>query len=1139
MAVTVDELLIKIELSQKDTANELSRINKELTNLNKTSEKTADGVGGLSANFAKFGVAAFAAIKGAQGLIDTIASASLEFMQAEDAIIRLNTALELTGAQNIPQLVDSYKSLGDELESFGVTSTETVLKLAKIGVAAGQTTEETQKLIKVAADLSVAREIPLEMAFKSLSATLKGSAGQLAAIFPELQNFSQEQLKAGDAVNYLSLQLSGFSQTNLQTYAGQLEVIKARMSDVREEFGKIAVESGNAAGAFSKTTLFLEALTDALRSNSSFLTDIISGLLKIADLLTSVMGSSLVQAVSLATRALSGFIVGIGYLQKSISLLIPGTTKLGDTIVQFGKDLYSTGSELQSFVVDIAKAGTMFPDAVDRTSGSLSNLKGNLDAAKKAQEELTASMMTPEQRQALEALKNKVIELEKAQKTAGKTGLDLIYAQAEASKAEINAIKQRISGSKELNGENKKLYDSAIAYIEAQKQAQINAELLKTNEEAVGKILDQYKNLGSEIAKQTMTQREFIDYQLEKELERLDILKETAAFQSGEAQDLLNATKERLKVEAEERKKNSPKQAKDYWNDISKTISNIKMPDLSMGGISDLGSQLTDAGMAIGSGIAAGGSAILGYVVMAIDIIKAAPDFLKSAFLELPGILLDALTQIPAILDQIIRDFPAIIQDFASKLPGLLIDIVKKLPDFIIMLAEQLPFVIEKIAEAIPEIIVTIIKNIPKLLAAIMKSSVNQILGFIKGIAKGIGDLLSGKKINLGKMVDTKGMEDKIKKLSGETGRIFSVENLMEAAQSPVNAVMDAIDNGMKKGADYLMQAWNWINDNIIKPIGMALTKAWQWIYQNIIQPIGQIITQAWQWVYNNIVMPLYNGIRDAWLWVYNNVIKPIFNIVTSAFTWVNENIIKPIADVITGAWSWVQDNIIAPMADLGRKIAAPFEDAIRSAGNFFKSIGDAFSALFKLDFEGLKNAVSEAFGAAGEALKNVFRAIMNPFVDIFNGLIQAINSLKIPEIGWSISAGSLGKWSGTLIPEIDLIPGELNKIPRFADGGLVGVNGVTLPGFGTDTVPAMLTPGEFVMNRRAVENNGLGLLSAMNSGKEVGGNTYQVAFEINIDAKTTMDEGYIRGTLVPRMQEELKRASLDGKFVLSSRGIR
>ena len=76
-------------------------------------------------------------------------------------------------------------------------------------------------------------------------------------------------------------------------------------------------------------------------------------------------------------------------------------------------------------------------------------------------------------------------------------------------------------------------------------------------------------------------------------------------------------------------------------------------------------------------------------------------------------------------------------------------------------------------------------------------------------------------------------------------------------------------------------------------------------------------------------------------------------------------------------------------------------------------------------------------------------------------------------------------------------------------------------------------------MNRRAVENNGLGLLSAMNSGKEVGGNTYQVAFEINIDAKTTMDEGYIRGTLIPKMQEELKRASLDGKFVLSSRGIR
>jgi len=106
-------------------------------------------------------------------------------------------------------------------------------------------------------------------------------------------------------------------------------------------------------------------------------------------------------------------------------------------------------------------------------------------------------------------------------------------------------------------------------------------------------------------------------------------------------------------------------------------------------------------------------------------------------------------------------------------------------------------------------------------------------------------------------------------------------------------------------------------------------------------------------------------------------------------------------------------------------------------------------------------------------------------------------------------------------------------KNNRFALGGPV-------PNMGTDTVPAMLTPGEFVMSRPAVQSIGLDNLRAMNNGSSLGGsNTYNMSFAINVDAKTTMDEGYIRGTLIPRMSEELKRASLDGKFVLSQKGIR
>jgi len=81
---------------------------------------------------------------------------------------------------------------------------------------------------------------------------------------------------------------------------------------------------------------------------------------------------------------------------------------------------------------------------------------------------------------------------------------------------------------------------------------------------------------------------------------------------------------------------------------------------------------------------------------------------------------------------------------------------------------------------------------------------------------------------------------------------------------------------------------------------------------------------------------------------------------------------------------------------------------------------------------------------------------------------------------------------------------GMINRIQRFADGGkvladMLGINGPTydsptantpiVPGVGnTDTVPAALTPGEFVVNKQATAQN-IDLLQAINSGNIVSAN--------------------------------------------------
>ena len=79
-----------------------------------------------------------------------------------------------------------------------------------------------------------------------------------------------------------------------------------------------------------------------------------------------------------------------------------------------------------------------------------------------------------------------------------------------------------------------------------------------------------------------------------------------------------------------------------------------------------------------------------------------------------------------------------------------------------------------------------------------------------------------------------------------------------------------------------------------------------------------------------------------------------------------------------------------------------------------------------------------------------------------------------------------------------------------FATGGLIP------PAGGVDTVPAMLSGGEFVMNAAATRNIGAGNLQALNSGAGVGDNTDLVAKldELIIATETSQSTGEINITI-------------------------
>jgi len=83
--------------------------------------------------------------------------------------------------------------------------------------------------------------------------------------------------------------------------------------------------------------------------------------------------------------------------------------------------------------------------------------------------------------------------------------------------------------------------------------------------------------------------------------------------------------------------------------------------------------------------------------------------------------------------------------------------------------------------------------------------------------------------------------------------------------------------------------------------------------------------------------------------------------------------------------------------------------------------------------------------------------------------------------------------------------------VPKyFAQGGF---------SIGTDTVPAMLTPGEFVMSKYAVDSYGVDNMKKINSGADIGGAVYNNTYTLTVNAKTDANPNEIAQTVMSQIR--------------------
>ncbi len=248
MAVTED-LLIQISADTAKATLEITQLNKNLKDLEKTFLKMGDSTAQVEKSVSGFGSKviilnqAFELTKKAlSGLVAPISKMVFDFLKAEDAADSLGKTLAVLGENNVNATVNRFSELGDSLENLTNVDKEVVLSLAKTGATFGLTNDQIEKFIKTAIDLSAVTGDDVASSFQALIMAMQGNIRSLGPLKVLVSDLSTAQLIAGQATDVLSEKLNGLGAEKAQTNIGRLETILRKLGDTGKIIGEIIVK---------------------------------------------------------------------------------------------------------------------------------------------------------------------------------------------------------------------------------------------------------------------------------------------------------------------------------------------------------------------------------------------------------------------------------------------------------------------------------------------------------------------------------------------------------------------------------------------------------------------------------------------------------------------------------------------------------------------------------------------------------------------------------------------------------------------------------------------------------------------------------------------------------------------------------
>jgi hypothetical protein len=514
-----------------------------LQTLEKVATKSADDISKSFDGIKTAAIAAVAVFAGKQ-VFDFFSDAIDKAVQTDEAMRKLESSLKSVGDFSQEAKKD-FEDFSGELEKTSSFSDDVVLSQLALAKQLGLTNTDAKKLVQTAADLATVTGDSLETSFSELSKTLKGSAGAISNTIPELKKFTKEQLEAGAAIDYVADRLKGSALDSTNTYKGALNQLGVAFDDAQKAIGRTITQNPVVIAAIKGVTSVIESLGKVLEDSQEPIENFVSALVKIG----AGVFAATVEIISTAIKVVSTFIEVMASGAVGISQAIVTIVDAFLSLESVRSTVEGVSNFISDFFTGTIDLVTQFITSIREIPGAatvFNRLGIDLDATIAKLEETSASfdgLLFDEKD--FDKVKNGVngikTSLDNAQTSIGSVSASFTKTIDSFSDKYIDSALKIIGTDNDIAKSAKKAKEAQEEEGQAAVKASVEAAKEKAKQlEIEEKFKDKVKSFTEELTNRTLTEREKVQKQLEKDNEQIALFENNKVIKTNEAERLRN-----------------------------------------------------------------------------------------------------------------------------------------------------------------------------------------------------------------------------------------------------------------------------------------------------------------------------------------------------------------------------------------------------------------------------------------------------------------------------------------------------------------------------------------------------------------------------------------------------------------------